>query len=162
MQAAGLDDLDVVLLGDGPRLVKGGVVGRFVDLPLGQTASAQGLRREAGRVATEQDVGAAARHVRRDRDCAGPAGLGNDARFLLVELRVQRLVLDAASLEHRGEDLDFSTLTVPTRTGRPISCMSTISSISALNFAFSSRKTRSASSVRTMSRWVGMPTTSRL
>ena len=38
---------------------------------------------------------------------------------------------------------DFSTLTVPTRTGRPTSCISTISSMSALNFAFSSRKTRS-------------------
>ena len=34
---------------------------------------------------------------------------------------------------------DFSTLTVPTSTGRPASCISTISSMSALNFAFSSR-----------------------
>ena len=38
---------------------------------------------------------------------------------------------------------DFSTETVPTRTGRPASCISTISSISALNLAVSSRKTRS-------------------
>ena len=57
---------------------------------------------------------------------------------------------------------DFSTLIVPTRTGRPASCISTISSISALNLAGSSRKTRSAKSSRIISRWVGMATTSSL
>ena len=57
---------------------------------------------------------------------------------------------------------DFSTLTVPTSTGRPASCSSTISSIRALNLAFSSRYTRSALSSRIISLWVGMATTSRL
>ena len=60
---------------------------------------------EAGRVATEQDVGAAAGHVGGDRHRAGPAGLGDDPRFLLVELGVEDLVLDAAPLEHRGQHL---------------------------------------------------------
>ena len=50
----------------------------------------------------------------------------------------------------------FSTLVVPTSTGRPASVISTISSISAVNFAFSVRNTRSASSSRTIGRWVGI------
>ena len=93
------------------------------------------LRREAGRVAAEQDVRAAAGHVRGDRDRAGAPGLGDDRRFLLVELGVEDLVLDAAALEHRGEHLGLLDADVPTRTGRPASCISTISSMSALNLA---------------------------
>ena len=38
----------------------------------------------------------------------------------------------------------ISTLIVPTRTGRPFSCSSTISSMTALNLPFWLRKTRSA------------------
>jgi hypothetical protein len=81
-----------------------------------------------------------------------------------VELRVERLVLDAAArrLSIVERISDFSTDTVPTRTGRLSSCISTISSIRALNFAFSSRKTRSGKSSRIISRWVGIATTSRL
>src|SRR5947207_2500913 len=44
----------------------------------------------------------------------------------------------------------FSTLVVPTSTGRPASVISTTSSIRALNLAFSVRYTRSASSSRTI------------
>ena len=77
------------------RLGEGRVVGLLVDLGRVQAALVEDLRREAGRVAAELDVGPAAGHVRGDRDRAGPAGLGDDPRFLLVELGVQRLVLDA-------------------------------------------------------------------
>ena len=57
---------------------------------------------------------------------------------------------------------DFSTETVPTRTGRPASCISTISSMSASNLPFSVRYTRSGSSTRIIGRWVGIETTSSL
>src|SRR5690606_38312322 len=50
-------------------------------------------------VAAQHDVGAAARHVRRDGDGAAPAGLGDDLRLAAVELRVEDLVGDAAPLE---------------------------------------------------------------
>ena len=63
------------------------------------------LRGQARRVAAEQDVRAAAGHVRRDRHRAGPAGLGDDLRLLLVELGVQDLVLDPAPLEELAEAL---------------------------------------------------------
>ena len=65
------------------------------------------VRGETGRVAAEQDVGAAAGHVRGDRHGAGTARLGHDARLLLVELGVEDLVLDAALLHERREDLGF-------------------------------------------------------
>ena len=50
----------------------------------------------------------------------------------------------------------FSTLVVPTRTGRPASVISTTSSMSALNLSSSVRKTRSGESSRTIGRWVGI------
>ena len=65
----------------------------------------EALRGEPGRVAAEQDVRAAAGHVRGDRHRAGSAGLGDDPRLLLVELGVEDLVLDAAPLEHRRQHL---------------------------------------------------------
>ena len=95
VEAADADDPLVVLVGDRLRLGQGRVVGRLVDLGRVQAALVEDLRGEAGRVAAEQDVGAAAGHVRGDRDRAGPPGLGDDPRFLLVELGVERLVLDA-------------------------------------------------------------------
>ena len=65
-------------------------------------AAALGERQELG-VAAEHDVGAAARHVGRDRDGAVAAGLGHDLGLALVLLRVQHLVADAALLELRRE-----------------------------------------------------------
>ena len=50
-------------------------------------------------VAAEDDVDAAARHVRRDRDRVLAAGLRDDLRLALVLLRVQDVVLDAAARE---------------------------------------------------------------
>ena len=105
VEAAGVDHADVVLLGDGLRLRQGRVVGRGVHLGRVQAALVEQLRGEAGGVAAQQDVGAAAGHVGGDGDGAGAPGLGDDARFLLVELGVERLVLDAAPPEHRREDL---------------------------------------------------------
>ena len=63
------------------------------------------LRGQPGRVAAELDVRAAAGHVRRDRHGAGPAGLRDDLRLLLVELGVQDLVLDPAPLEQLAQAL---------------------------------------------------------
>ena len=51
----------------------------------------------------ELDVGAAAGHVRRDRDVAALARLRDDLGLALVVLGVQHLVLDPAALEHLGE-----------------------------------------------------------
>ena len=48
------------------------------------------------RIAAQDDVGASAGHVRRDGDRARAAGLRDDVRFLLVELGVEHVVLDAA------------------------------------------------------------------
>ena len=76
VQAAGLDDRGVVLLGDGLRLGERGVVRRRVDLGRVQAALVERVRGEPGRVAAEQDVGAAAGHVRRDRDRPGAARPG--------------------------------------------------------------------------------------
>ena len=55
-----------------------------------------------------------------------------------------------------------ATLMVPTRTGRPFSCSSATSSMTAFHFPLWLRKTRSAKSSRIMSRLVGTTTTSRL
>ena len=63
------------------------------------------LGREAGRVAAQLDVRAAAGHVGGDGHRARPAGLGDDRRLLLMELGVEDLVLDAAAREHLGEHL---------------------------------------------------------
>ena len=113
VQAARRDDPLVVLVGDGLGLGEGRVVCLLVHLGRVEAALVERLGGEAGRVAAEQDVGAAAGHVRRDRDRAGPAGLGDDARLLLVELGVEDLVLDAAALEHRRP---------ASRTSRPRRC----------------------------------------
>ncbi len=71
-------------------------------------------------VAAQDDVGAAAGHVRGDRHRALAAGLGDDLRLALVVLGVQHLVLDAALARACSEISSlFSIDTVPTRIGRP-------------------------------------------
>jgi hypothetical protein len=67
--------------------------------PLDYLVGQRLLARHEFRVAAEQDVRAAARHVRRDRDGGLPAGLRDDLGFLRVVLRVQDDVLDAAQLQ---------------------------------------------------------------
>ena len=62
------------------------------------------LRGEAGRVAAELDVRPAAGHVRGDGHRPAAPGLGDDPGFLLVEFRVQGLVLDAPPVQHLGQD----------------------------------------------------------
>ena len=54
-------------------------------------------------VAAEDDVGAPAGHVGRDRDHLRPAGLGDDLRLVGVLLGVQHLVRELRLLQHRGE-----------------------------------------------------------
>ena len=81
------------------------VVRLVIHLGRVEAALVERLRGEAGRVAAEQDVRAAAGHVGRDRDRAGAAGLRDDAQFLLVELGVEDLVRDAAPLEHGRQHL---------------------------------------------------------
>jgi hypothetical protein len=68
-------------------------------------------------VPTEDDVGPSSGHVRRHGDRTEPAGLRDDVRLARMVLRVEHLVLHAASREHRRERSDFSTDVVPTRTG---------------------------------------------
>ena len=53
----------------------------------------------------EFDVGAAAGHVRRDRDRAGLSRLRDDLGFALVVFRVQDLVLEPAPLQQTGQRL---------------------------------------------------------
>ena len=105
VEPAGRHDAVVVRLGDGLGLGQGRLVGLAVHLGRVEAALVERLRGEAGRVAAEQDVRAAAGHVGGDRDRAGAPGLGDDARFLLVELGVEDLVLDAAPLEHGRQHL---------------------------------------------------------
>ena len=57
------------------------------------------------RVAAEHDVGASTGHVRRDRDGALAAGVGDDRGLALVLLGVEHLVPDAALLQLLGEVL---------------------------------------------------------
>ena len=54
---------------------------------------------------SELDVGAAARHVSRDRDCAALARERYDLGFASVVLGVQDLVRDVRELEHARKDL---------------------------------------------------------
>ena len=56
-------------------------------------------------IAAEDDVGAAAGHVRGDRHGGLAAGLGDDLGLALVVLGVEHLVLDAALVEQAGNPL---------------------------------------------------------
>ena len=75
---------------------------------VGVVVPVSGGHLQAGQVlgiATQQDVDASPGHVRGDRDRALPAGLGDDRGFLLMVLRVQDLVRDAAAVEDSREPL---------------------------------------------------------
>ena len=82
-----------------PRLVERPAV--FVCQPL-----QVGPGHELG-ISSQNDVGASARHVRRDRHGPSPSGLGHDLRLALVVLGIQDLVRDAIALEHLGELFRF-------------------------------------------------------
>ena len=91
VEASGGDDLVPVGGADLPQLLQPPrvLLGVFDVLEL--------VGRDGLGIAAEDDVGAAAGHVRRDRDGAGPARLGHDLGLLLVKLGVQDDVRDAAS-----------------------------------------------------------------
>ena len=75
-----------------------------VELALGEPVREDGLHAVVGHSA-EDDVGAAAGHVRGDRHRAEAAGLGDDLGLALVVLRVEDDVLDPGLLEQRREVL---------------------------------------------------------
>ena len=87
------------------------MAGRGTDILLGgnpdvmaeDALRAQGVLGHDVGVAAEQDVGAAAGHVRGDGNGAHAAGLRDDVRLALVVLRVERLVLDAALVQEARE-----------------------------------------------------------
>ncbi len=72
--------------------------------PRGVLVLQQGPGHRLG-IAAEDDVGAAAGHVRGDRHGALAAGLGDDLGLALVMLGVEHLVLDAALVQQRREPL---------------------------------------------------------
>ena len=72
---------------------------------LGDLVAERLLARHELGVAAEQDVGAAARHVRGDRDRGLAARLRDDLGFLRVVLRIEDDVLDAAQLQQLREPL---------------------------------------------------------
>ena len=74
-------------------------------------------RLRLGDALAEFDVGAAAGHVRRDRDRARLTRVRDDLRLALVVLRVQHVVLQAAALNSFDSVSDASTLVVPISTG---------------------------------------------
>ncbi|MGC4055047.1 MAG: hypothetical protein QM757_39915 [Paludibaculum sp.] len=86
MHVAALEVVELIVGNDG-RLIG---PDRLDDLELQSLFLGQELR-----IAAEQDVGTAARHVGGDGDSAEPAGLGNDVSFLLMVLCVQHVVPDA-------------------------------------------------------------------
>ena len=90
-------------------------------------------------IAPQDDVGAAAGHVGRDRDGALATRLGHDLGLALVFLGVQDLVVNPVSLEQVGSSSDFSIDTVPTEIGRPVAWTSLISSRIACVFSCSER-----------------------
>ena len=93
------------------------------------------------RVAAQQDIRAAARHVGGDGDGAVMAGLCHDVGLLVMVLGVQHLMcLMPLLLQHAGTASSlFSTEMVPTSTGWPVAWRSLISSTTALNLPFSVR-----------------------
>ncbi len=106
-----LDERGVVLLAQDLGEALGRDLGEVVrlqdlldDLVLElEVAAADLLAGELLRVAAQEDIRAAAGHVRRDRDGALAARLRDDLRLALVELGVQHVVLDAALGEDAGE-----------------------------------------------------------
>ena len=117
VQPAERDDL--LVLGVGllleltvDRLVLGLVLGALLLVHLEQQVAVvveltggHLLPREVLGVAAEQDVDTSAGHIRRDGDRALAAGLSDDHGLLLVVLRVEDVVGDAATIEQRREPL---------------------------------------------------------
>ena len=87
--------------------------------PFGDLVGERLLAGHELRVAAEQDVGSAARHVRRDRDGGLAPGLRDDLRFLRVILGVQNDVPDAALLEQLREPLGLLDRDRADETGPP-------------------------------------------
>ena len=90
-------EVDELLVIDELRLALRQLLGEFVAERL--------LPGDEFGVAAQQDVGAAARHVRRDRDRCLAARLRDDLGLLRVVLRVQHDVLDAPQLQQVREAL---------------------------------------------------------
>ena len=93
-----------------PRLDEGGIGQRHEAAGVGDRLFLVALflhlfLRFEVRVAAQDDVGTAARHVRRDGDGAFAAGLRDDLSFAHVLLRVQHVMGNAAALQHGGQDL---------------------------------------------------------
>ena len=139
VQAAGGDDPVVVLLGDRLGLGERRVVRRLVDLGRVEAALVERLRREPGGLPpSRMSVPRPAMLVAIVTAPVRPACATIAASFSwYLALRTSCLMPRRLSIVDSISD--FSTDTVPTRTGRPASCISTISSISALNLAGSSR-----------------------
>ena len=87
------------------RIIRLGMARRFLDEGLVKAVLAQFAPRKEFRVAAEQNVRAAARHVRGDGHVAEFARLRNDLRLLGVHLRVEHLMPDAAAGKHRAHKL---------------------------------------------------------
>jgi hypothetical protein len=97
IEAVDVEEVDELLVVHEARLIARKLLGNLL-----------GQRLLAGHVlgvAAEQDVGAAAGHVRGDGNRGLAPGLRDDLGFLRVVFRVQHDVLDAALLEHRREPL---------------------------------------------------------
>ena len=119
--------------------------------PLGDLLGQALLARHELGVAAEQDVGAAAGHVGRDRHRALAAGLRDELGFLGVVLRVEHDVLvgaaagggaalQAAAVEHASTASPTSRSTrCRPAPGGPSACSSTISVTIASHFSFSVR-----------------------
>jgi hypothetical protein len=86
-----VEEVDEVLVVDELLLPLGEALGDLVGERL--------LPRHELGIAAQQDVGAAARHVGRDRHRVLASGLGDDFRFLCVILGVQHDMLEAAQLQ---------------------------------------------------------------
>ncbi|MCG3775497.1 MAG: hypothetical protein JW395_2337 [Nitrospira sp.] len=93
----------LVLLAIGPNLFEDLQLVRFrqVFFPVQDL-----LEHEVG-IAAQENVGAAARHVRRDGDGALVASLGDDLSFPLVLLRIEDVVLHAGPAQVAGKPLRF-------------------------------------------------------
>ena len=105
VQPAGRHDLLLVFFATALCLVQRGLVFLGRRIEDAQPLLVEDLRSHHLGVAAEEDVGAAAGHVGRDRHCSGSARLRDDLRLAFVELGVQHVVLDAAPLEHLGQHL---------------------------------------------------------
>ena len=67
----------------------------------------ENLLEQEVRIAAEENVGAATRHVGRDRHGALLTGLRDDFRFLLMIFGIEHIVFHAVTLEVAGEPFGF-------------------------------------------------------